>query len=149
VFMARKFNLRPYIFPILLTLGIPFFLIELRSWRRWFHPERVPIRWPSNYAPGERLQRLEKWLGRIWMLLALIVIVTHDSMPRDVAIDLLWVAFGGIVWDGFLRRYIQDRKYIPPPSPPSPPGAPLKGWAETIKGIHSEYWGGRKIPKTD
>ena len=63
VFMAREFNIRPYIFPLLLTLGIPFFLIQLRSWSRWFHPERVPLRWPSGYAPGERLQRSRSGWG--------------------------------------------------------------------------------------
>jgi hypothetical protein len=38
----------------------------------------------------------------------------------------------------------QIRKRLSPPV-----GVPLKGWSGTIKGIHSDHWGGRETPRTE
>jgi hypothetical protein len=86
-------------------------------------------------------------LGGIWILLLCIGFVvryTNSGNGRDV---ILLIAYSGMIWDKFLTIYIEDRKYI---APPRDPYNPTKGgWAGTIKGIHSEHWGGRQIPKSE
>jgi hypothetical protein len=39
--------------------------------------------------------------------------------------------------------YIKEREYI------APPREPKGSWSGAIKGLHSDHWGGRQIPKSE
>jgi hypothetical protein len=122
------------------TFGVPFLVIGVQSWSRMSHPERVPVRWPSGYLPGERLQTLQGILQWIWIVgYPTSVAIKHRHSDMHTVLQIISV--GSIGWSAVLKAYIADRNYIPPP--PDPP----KGWSGSIKGIHSEHWGGRQTPK--
>jgi len=147
VLAIRRLSIRPYLsFLGLIAYGIPFFLLEIRSWKRWFHPERVPTRWPDRYARGARLQTVKDWLDRTWMFLLCIGFVIRYASSWNGRNVILGVAYALMFWDGFLKNYIEDRKYIPPPSPPYDPSK--RGWG-IYTPLHSEHWGERVVPDTE
>ena len=147
VTVVRRFGIDPYIFFLgVIAYGVPFFLIQFRSWSRWFRPERVPARWPDRYARGKRLQTVKDWLDRTWIFLLCIGFVIRYASSWNGRNVILGVAYGLMFWDGFLKNYIEDRKYIPPPSPPYDPS--IRGWG-IYTPLHSDLWGERVVPDTE
>jgi len=98
-------------------------------------------------------------LKRMWILLfssmficyiALFSIAAHLQWPDYYAgrFHKLYLMF--VVWFACMltanpkQILAQIRKRLSPPV-----GVPLKGWSGTIKGIHSDHWGGRETPRTE
>jgi hypothetical protein len=138
-FMAvRRTAIWPYAIPGFLALGLPLLLIGVRAWRRWFHPDRLPARWPSGYRLMTNLQTLDSALSWTWVLGIAITWALDLSSHHSAYIAFAFIAGAAAAWEGLLRKYIADRKYIPPPRPPYDPS---KSWTSTMKPFHSEHWG--------
>jgi hypothetical protein len=97
-------------------------------------------------------------LKRMWILLfssillcyiALFSIAAHLRWPDYYAgryhkLYLMFVMwFACMVTANPKQTLAQIRKRL------RPPGDQIKGWAGTIKGIHSDHWGGRETPQTE
>ncbi len=146
-FAARKYGIWPDTILGFIAVGLPFIMVGLRSWNRLSHPNCVPARWPDEYKRGEQLQTLDQTLTFI-LFAGIFIYWTIDSSKHDPAHLLFYfIWFSSAGWGGLLGTYIEDRKYIPPPRDPYDPTK--GGWSGTIKGIHSDHWGGRQIPKSE
>jgi hypothetical protein len=142
VYAVRKTSIWPNTILGFLAIGVPVLLIGLLSWNRLIHPERVPVRWSRGYPLGERLKILETALNCIWVLGLCVSWAINEPVHSTAYITIAFIFCGAAGWSGFLRGYIEDRKYIPPPRQD-----PSGGWAGAIKGIYSEHWDGREVPK--
>jgi hypothetical protein len=49
-------------------------------------------------------------------------------------------------WHIYLSKFIDDRKYIPPPDPPYDPS---KRWDANLMRLHSDHWGERETRRTE
>jgi hypothetical protein len=139
VIAARLTGIWPYTVLGSIAAGVPLLLGVVRSWNRWSHPERLPMRWPNGYRLGERLQILETALFWIWFVGCVTLFIKRSAHNRSYAMLFVIVIAAG-AWDGFLTKYIADRKYIPPPPPYVPPTR------TTYKPLQSEHWGERGTP---
>ena len=59
---------------------------------------------------------------------------------------IFFTALTLLIWDGVLARYIDDRKYIPPPPDLSEPLPPPIDWPTRYKPLRSDHWGQPKSP---
>lgn len=123
---------------LFLLLEAPIVLIALRAHNRWFHPERLPARWPANYPWQSRLDLLSSllYLGMLGYWFTVIFIGHQHERLRAVAEGFFISAYLlGVVLD----RYVKDRAYLEPDTWPEPTG----GWSGMIGRLHSDHWGGR------
>jgi hypothetical protein len=143
----HRFEIRPYLFFLgLIAFGMPFFLLEMRSWNRWFHPERVPTRWPNGSKLEQRLQTLDQTLTFI-LIAGIFIFWIIDKSKHDPAHILFYfIWFSSTGWGALLGKYIEDRKYIPPPRPPF--DSSQRGWG-IYTPLHSEHWGERVVSDTE
>lgn len=137
VYLAKSEHLRSIALVGLVAISVPYLLFGLRSWNRLLHPGRVPVRWPEDYRRAQRIEELGLFLS-LFVIVAITLGIFFDNKNHHL-FHYLW--YGSIGWNAFLTRYVHDRKYIPPPRDPK------GGWAGSIKGIHSEHWGGRATSK--
>jgi hypothetical protein len=147
VYAVRKYGIWPDTALGFVAVGLPFLLNGCRAWNRLSHPDRIPVRWLCGYRRGEQLQALDQILTLI-VIAGILISWIIDNSKRDLAHILFgFILFSSVGWGTLLRKYIEDRKYIPPPHEPYDPAK--GGWSGTIKGLHSEHWGGRQIPKSE
>jgi hypothetical protein len=125
--IATIFGLFP---PLILGLLV-------RSWNRQFHPERAPARWPKTSRLEGRLVAIQWVLTAIFFFFMIPWIFVDTSKRPVLDHSLILVAITAQCWAQFFDRYIDDRKYIPPPDPLVPPSTRI---AE-MKPFQSEHWG--------
>jgi hypothetical protein len=88
-------------------------------------------------------KRLEKWIKLTllstwagWLLFCIALYALKGRSFQEVS-----GMFIGVIFLGEPRRALSALKSKLRPVPPTPD--PKGGWAGTIKGIHSDHWGGR------
>jgi hypothetical protein len=144
---TRKGSIWPDKISILFGLFPPMIFILLRSWNRLFRPNRLPARWTAGSRMQARMSTLEGVVLVPWFLsfgcMIFEDISKHHSHHSAHGV-WYYLFLTSQYWWGFLQMYIKDRIYIPPPREPT-----KGGWTGTIKGLHSDHWGGRQIPKPD
>jgi hypothetical protein len=137
VFAARRTGIWPRTLLGFVIFGIPCLLIGFRSWNRWSHPDRLPVRWTQDHPRGHRLQTLDRMLAWIWVVGWFARLVTYQSKHHTIYITLSLIAGAAVSWHAFLADYITDHKYIPPTRPPND----FSPWARIYKPLQSERWG--------
>jgi hypothetical protein len=147
IIAVRKTSIWPSAILGFVALGIPIILLGLRSWNRWFHPDRLPARWPKY---GEhQFQNLETVLVLYGVAAFLVMVVmgflVHDNASLAVLLPS-WICCAALAWSSILGRYVKDRKFIPPPSAPHDP---LRTWLADMKPFRSEHWGERHLANSD
>ncbi len=145
VIAVRRVGIWPWTLLGFTTFGIPGLLIGLRSWNRWFHPDRPPVRWVQDYPRGDRLQTLDVTLTLTWVAGWFARLVIDHSRHHSVYITLSFIAGGAVSWHAFLTSYIADHKYVPAGRPYNPSNT----WAKIYKPLQSEHWGQREIANSD
>jgi hypothetical protein len=60
---VRRTGNWPYLVIGFVVVGIPLLLVGVRAWKRWFHPDRLPGRWPDGYQLVARLQTVDSALS--------------------------------------------------------------------------------------
>jgi hypothetical protein len=139
IIAAHKMSIWPDIFLGFLVVGIPVILLGFRPWNRWSHPDQLPTRWIKHGE--EDLQNLGTVLNLTgivaFLVMVVIGILAYDNEYRALRL-LSWTCCTVLAWSDVLDRYIEDRKYIPPPSPPHDPS---KTGLADIKPFRSEHWG--------
>ena len=111
--------------------------MAVRARNRWFHPDRLPARWPANYPLQGRLDLLSSWLylGVLGYIGSSILIGHPHEVLRAALVSIFMTAYvSGVALD----RYVKDRRYIEPYTPPT------GGWSGRIGRLQSDHWGGRK-----
>jgi hypothetical protein len=141
---ARRMWSWPYIVFGAVSVGIPFLLIGVRAWKRWFHPDRVPVRWPNGYKLMARLQTLNSALSWIWVIGLVMTWVFDRSTHHRAYVALGFLACGAAAWDNILTLYIADRKYITPPNSLYDPPKDTKR-----KPLQSDHWGSHNFADSD
>jgi hypothetical protein len=137
-YFIRKYGFASYEVLGLVLAWLPMILIAYLSWNHVFHPERLPKRW-SEHSPTEaRLTHLYLLMTGIFILAGTIKIFFgsnrthgHDGM------SFLIVSIQA--WSIGLSRYIDYRKYIPPPDQPYDPSKRSRP-----KPFRSDHWGQRE-----
>jgi hypothetical protein len=147
VIAACKTSIWPNILLGSLAVGIPVILLGLRSWNRWFHPDRLPARWLKHGEEGlQNLGTVLNLTGIVAFLgMVVIGILAHDNASRALLL-LSWACCTTLAWSNVLDRYIEDRKYIPPPSPPHDPS---RTGLVDMKPFRSEHWGEHHLTNPD
>jgi len=123
--------------PCVLCLEVPIILLAVRARNRWFHPERLPARWPENCPLQRRLDQLSSglYLGVVGYIVSSFLI-GHQHETLRVAVESFFMTsyLSGVVLD----RYVVDRRYIELSKEPT------GGWSGMVGRLHSDHWGGRK-----
>jgi hypothetical protein len=126
--------------PLLVLIG--------RSWNRCFEPDRNPVRWPNG-------SEMEALLSILYRVLAVFVIVCMSAWifvdrAKIHALENTWGCIFVTVqmWNEYLSKFIDDRKFIPPPSP-TRTYDPSQRWDANLKRLHSDHWGERETPRTE
>ena len=147
IIAARKTSIWPSAILGFVSVGIPIILLGLRSWNRWFHPDRLPARWLKH---GEvRLQNLETVLTLYGIAAFLVMVVMGFLMHDNASLAVLlpsWICCAALAWSSILGRYVGDRKFI---SPPSAPHDSSRTWLADMKPFLSEHWGERHLTNSD
>jgi hypothetical protein len=111
-----------------------------RSARRWFYPDRLPVRWAADSVLYERLKVLD-WAayGVNVVVMLILLMFMLGEVHRSSETRCLWVVFM-IISSGrmILMQYREDRKPLPPQIPPRDPS---QLWTDTIKPVYSKDWG--------
>ena len=66
------------------------------------------------------------------------------KIPIDSGGRVLFDSFLFLIMPYMIVSHLREALRLGPPA-----DIPLKGWAGTIQGIHSEHWGGRETPRTE
>jgi len=118
----------------------PALLLIGRTWNRCFDPDRKPVRWPNG-------SRWESRLSTLYFVMAVCIIVCGTTWifvdrAKYHAFENTWgcIFLTVQMWHIYLSKFIDDRKYIPPPSPPYDPS---QRWEARLKPLHSDHWGER------
>ena len=82
IIAVRKTSIWPSAILGFVAVGIPIILLGVRSWNRWFHPDRQPARWLKHGE--ERLQSLETVLV-LYGIAAFLVMVVMGFLVHDNA----------------------------------------------------------------
>jgi hypothetical protein len=123
--------------PFLATLGAPMLLIAVRSWRRWFHPERLPARWPAGSRSAQRWQSAAGCALLLGVMLNGFAIVALQGPHHRSARDAIQTAFWAIyLWYWVMQSYIQDRVPLVPRIRDT-----AIAWPSDMKPVQSNQWG--------
>jgi hypothetical protein len=111
----------------------------LRSARRWFRADRLPIRWASDSVQYKRLKYLDWGAYGVNVVVTLSILIFMLGEGRRSETRRLWLAFM-VISSGrmILMQYREDRKPLPPQIPPRDPS---QLWTDTIKPVYSKDWG--------
>src|ERR1700723_3400714 len=79
----QKLGLHTWL-PCVLCVEVPLILSALRARNRWFHPERLPARWPADFPWQGRLDLLSSvlYLGVLAYFVATFLIGRHHEALR-------------------------------------------------------------------
>jgi hypothetical protein len=126
----------------------PQLILICRSWNRCFEPDRNPVRWPNG-------SDMEALLSNLYRVLTVFVIVCGSAWifvdrAKYHALENTWgcIFLTVQMWHTYLSKFIDDRKFIPPPSTPTPYD-PSQRWDARLKPLHSDHWGERETPRTE
>jgi hypothetical protein len=134
--VPSKLDWRAWV-PCVLCLEVPIILLAVRARNRWFHPDRLPARWPKDYPLERRLDLLSAglYLGVVgYFVSSLLIGHEHEILRVTVESFFMTAYLSGVVLD----RCVVDRKYIEPYKEPT------EGWSGMVGRLHSDHWGGRK-----
>ncbi len=134
---------------------LPQLVLIGRAWNRCFEPDRNPVRWPN----GSDIQALMSNLNRVLTVFVIVCASAWMFVDRAKvhALENTWgcLFFTVQMWQIYLSKYIDDRKFIPPPSPSSS-SSPSSTWTHSrqsfagkYRPLHSDHWGERETPRNE
>ncbi len=128
-----------------LFMCVPFvfvgFFVSCRSWRRWFHPDRLPVRWAEDSVWPKRLKVLD-WvvsgMGGVVMLWFLVFMFSSEDWKGSSSAHYFWIVYSASTsFRVILRQYSEDRNPLPPLSSPRDLSQLL---TDSIKPVYSKDW---------
>jgi hypothetical protein len=141
---ARQRHVTSSVLLLVIAAGSPVIFIGFRSWRRWFYPNRLPIRWAGDSVVYKRVRAAE-WVAAgvnlfAWMAVCLVAFGQETSHQRARFVWLV-VALSASV-RVVLAQYREDRKPLEPPVPlPSvSPYDPSLRLTNAIHPVYSKDW---------
>jgi hypothetical protein len=75
-----------YVLFLVIVGNIPMIFVGVRSWRRWFYPNRLPIRWTDDSVAYKRV-RIAEWVAAGvnlvgWLAVGLMISASKMSHQR-------------------------------------------------------------------
>jgi hypothetical protein len=129
---------------VLLAACVPVIFLGFRSWRRWFYPDRLPMRWAQDSA-AYRWVRAAEWVAAgmnlvAWLAVGLMTTAQEASRHKS---HLAWLA---VMISGSIRmilmQYRVDRKPLSPPVAllSVSPYDPSLRLTNSVRPVYSEGW---------
>ena len=115
------------------------FFVSCRSWRRWFHPDRLPVRWAEDSVWFKRVKVLEWVTGGVNIVawLGIAVMSAGEEHWSHKARPLWLAAMASASFRVILMQYREDRKPLPPLSSPRDLSQLS---TDSIKPVYSKDW---------
>jgi hypothetical protein len=134
---AWKHNLSAERITICVAFCSWLFFAGARSWRRWFYPDRLPVRWTEDSAQYRWVKRLEWIAGGLNLVVTVWLVISLG----DNAHHGLWMAFAATVnVRAILTQYREDRKPLTVALPSISPYDPSLRLTNPIRPVYSEDW---------
>lgn len=124
--------------------SIPMIFVGFRSWRRWFHPDLLPIRWADDSVTYKRVKVAELVVAGVnlvaWLAVGLTTLAQEASRHK---FHLAWLA---VMLSASIRvilmQFREDRQPLSPPVPLpsiSPYDSSLR-LTNSIRPVYSKDW---------
>lgn len=116
--------------------------VSCRSWRRWFYPARLPVRWVEDSVWLKRLKVLD-WvvygMSAVVMLGIIVLMFRSEDAMRSRAAHYMWIVYSASMsFRAILMQVREDRKPLSPPSSPTLGLSQLS--TDKIKPVYSKDW---------
>lgn len=129
---------------LVMAAGFPVIYIGFRSQRRWFYPNRMPIRWAKDSAVYKQVIAAE-WVAAgvnlfAWMAVCLVAF-GQETPHRRARLVWLVVALSGSI-RVVLAQYREDRKPLEPAAalPSVSPYDPSLRLTNAIRPVYTKDW---------
>jgi hypothetical protein len=133
-----------YVVSIIVAACFPGVFLGVRSWRRWFYPDRLPARWAEDSVTYKRVRAAE-WVAGVanlvaWLAVALMTLGQETSHQRARPALLAALLFCSI--RVILMQYREDRKPLSPEValPIVSPYDPSLRLTNSVRPVYSKDW---------